>query len=420
MRPTNFVTYDSSSGGSSSQLPNLAPGSPPPAPVAAEPSATEPQLLSQLRQAPPRRFHLDRLDIPPDDLPQREPWGNGTVDDVEAGADSNDADGGLEPADSSMLDDDGTVSTGYSTLPSEHGAAEEVTYQEPQDTEPLRRFVTRTSSFTKEDFEQLLKTPGMFTVKDAATQMRGISSVARLRSGRPARSRQLLQQPTQAVRRRRRRNRQKSVFRLPVTRPDNHLYIWWSTLVLCLDLTYSAFVVPISIGMMTSFFEANWTSILDYGAGVVFFGDLVINFHVGFIATYNMHKVLVLNGKLVARYYITKGSFLSDLSSSVAWLGQVVLIIVYQVNSSAFNPNTVLYVMEGIRLLRFLRVVRLIRQLLSSCIYASISLESKIFKFMRGQNFMYLVYIIYVILVMVNFLGCLWNFIAGICNYDNT
>ena len=73
------------------------------------------------------------------------------------------------------------------------------------DTEPLRRFVTRTSSFTKEDFEQLLKTPGMFTVKDAATQMRGITSVARLRSGRPARSRQLLQQPTQPVRRRRRR-----------------------------------------------------------------------------------------------------------------------------------------------------------------------------------------------------------------------
>ena len=133
------------------------------------------------------------------------------------------------------------------------------------------------------------------------------------------------------------RHRQKSVFGLPVTRPDNHLYIWWSTLVLCLDLTYSAFVVgtivvvpclscslvvavsdtntvalrrvdlamacgaaagpgqdhhhlvfhifcngqaprsslsvrallqvPISIGMMTSFFEANWTSILDYGAG---------------------------------------------------------------------------------------------------------------------------------------------------------
>lgn len=38
------------------------------------------------------------------------------------------------------------------------------------DTEPLRRFVTRTSSFSKEDFEQLLRSPGMFAVKDPHLQ----------------------------------------------------------------------------------------------------------------------------------------------------------------------------------------------------------------------------------------------------------
>lgn len=33
---------------------------------------------------------------------------------------------------------------------------------------------------------------------------------------------------------------------------------------------------------------------LPGAAGALFFADLVINFHVGFIATYNMHKVRVV------------------------------------------------------------------------------------------------------------------------------
>jgi hypothetical protein len=45
--------------------------------------------------------------------------------------------------------------------------------------------------------------------------------------------------------------------------------------------------------------------------------------------------------------------------------------------------------MPASRLLRFLRVVRLMRELLSSCIYASISFEGpRILSFLKGQNFM--------------------------------
>lgn len=40
------------------------------------------------------------------------------------------------------------------------------------DTEPLRRFVTRSSSFTQNDFEELLRSPGMFQVKDPHFQVR--------------------------------------------------------------------------------------------------------------------------------------------------------------------------------------------------------------------------------------------------------
>lgn len=32
--------------------------------------------------------------------------------------------------------------------------------------------------------------------------------------------------------------------------------------------------------------------------------DLIVSFHVGFIATYNLRKVLVMNGRLIARFYV--------------------------------------------------------------------------------------------------------------------
>lgn len=34
--------------------------------------------------------------------------------------------------------------------------------------------------------------------------------------------------------------------------------------VLLSDLSYSAFIVPISIGMWTSFYKPNWTTISDF------------------------------------------------------------------------------------------------------------------------------------------------------------
>lgn len=87
-------------------------------------------------------------------------------------------------------------------------------------------------------------------------------------------------------------------------------------------------------------------------------------------------------------------------------------------SSSSWNPLTdqerflitvcAVHVLLWCRLMRFLRVIRLIKSLLQNCIYAALSVESKYLQFLKGQNFMYLCYIVYVILVMVNFIGCLW------------
>jgi hypothetical protein len=39
-------------------------------------------------------------------------------------------------------------------------------------------------------------------------------------------------------------------------------------------------------------------------AGAIFFADLFVSLHVGFIATHGTRKLLVMNGRLVARSYL--------------------------------------------------------------------------------------------------------------------
>ena len=51
--------------------------------------------------------------------------------------------------------------------------------------------------------------------------------------------------------------------------------------------------------------------------------DLVFNFHVGFIGKYNTQKTLVMDGRAIARYYVTKGTFVVDFITSCCWVAQV-------------------------------------------------------------------------------------------------
>ncbi|KAL4446679.1 hypothetical protein ABPG77_007923 [Micractinium sp. CCAP 211/92] len=287
-----------------------------------------------------------------------------------------------------------------------------------EDGGPLRRFVTRSSSFTKEDFDKLLQHTGMFNVQPA-----GSTDKRLLRSHLPPSKVDSLVSAHGMLAQRRRRRRQKdghrSIFGLRMWRPDSSKYVAWSVVVLLSDLTYSAFIVPISIGMWTSFYEANWTSICDFGFGGIFLLDMLIALHVGFIATCGTRKLLVMNGRLVAQQYLTSFAFFVDACACVAWMMQIGLIIA-STNIASFNPNTALVVMEGIRLLRFLRVYRLVMSLLRNGVYATLVIESPYFKWLRSQTLLSLMYMMYMIAVVINFLGCLYNFTAGAENWENT
>jgi len=75
--------------------------------------------------------------------------------------------------------------------------------------------------------------------------------------------------------------------------------------------------------------------------------------------------------------------------------------------------------MEVLRLFRLVRVGRLVKRLLSQSLFASVQIQYKFFKFLGNQNVTYLLCISYVLLVLINLLGCIWNFIAAVQGCTN-
>lgn len=122
--------------------------------------------------------------------------------------------------------------------------------------------------------------------------------------------------------------------------------------------------------------------------GVFFLADLIIQFHVGFVATSgSMRRLLVMNGRLIAQFYVKKGTFFIDAISTAAWVGQITLVAVYR--SQTVEAQTALMVLETLRLLRFLRMVRLMKNLIIGSVSLSITRDSKSLKFLQNANLMW-------------------------------
>ena len=58
-------------------------------------------------------------------------------------------------------------------------------------------------------------------------------------------------------------------------------------------------------------------------AGFFYTLDLIFNFHVGFIGKFNTQKTLVMDGRAIARFYVTKGTFAVDCITACCWTAQV-------------------------------------------------------------------------------------------------
>ncbi|KAK9809148.1 hypothetical protein WJX72_010205 [[Myrmecia] bisecta] len=291
------------------------------------------------------------------------------------------------------------------SLPQTPGTPYTDHFLQAKDQAPISAFVQRTMSVTQEQWDQIMDAPqGRSRVQhnyaygSATMGNRKLDHLASL-------------PPTGRT-----RWKYSSIFWLPVISPYNRYYHVWSTLVLLVDLSYTAFVVPIGVGFSISDTRLTWAAVCDFAAGAVFGVDLFLGFQVGFVVTYNLRKKAIMDGRLIARYYIRKGTFLVDAISTIAWLAQIIVVILV---AQGRGKGKVSDILQILRLLRVSRLTRLMKRMFINSIGTNEISHLPIIKRLSSGS-TYLLQILYGVMVLINFLGCLWYWTAATQGFDGT
>ncbi|KAK9797413.1 hypothetical protein WJX73_008201 [Symbiochloris irregularis] len=268
-----------------------------------------------------------------------------------------------------------------------------------QDYDPWSQFVSRTFSVQRRDWEKW--------TSDSAK----VSADLRFSSGLLAPS------PSPNPADRRFRWGHSSVCGLPIISPYNYYYHKWAFIILLLDLSYAAFVVPIGVGFSVLNTQWTWVAVCDFVAGMMYTANMFLNLHVGFVVTYNLQKKVVLDGKKIARVYITSGGLLLDILSVIPWLAQVTLII------AAANGHKIPPLQHSMQVLRLLRLGRL-SHLLRRVFMESIGGATHSFQIFGvvviSTTWLYVMQILYAMAVVINLVGCLWYWTASTEGITNT
>jgi len=201
-----------------------------------------------------------------------------------------------------------------------------------------------------------------------------------------------------------------SVCRLPLLRPDNLALRYWDYLSIAVDTCYTAFIVPISACFSTSLTSGGF-AILDFIAGLMFVTSLILGFHVGFVAHNNMHRLLVLHGRYVAKFYVRQGTFVVDLLASISFAAQIALIVAVQVTGKDTNSTAARYIVNAIQLARMSRLLAFsthYQQLLLRCLTSRNRVSQWV-----SSSWMYMGLVGYAILWVINLMGCLWFYVGS-------
>eukprot|EP00887_Chlorella_sp_A99_P001755 scaffold19.g1755.t1 len=224
----------------------------------------------------------------------------------------------------------------------------------------------------------------------------------------------------------------RSLLGLPLISCYSRGYVAWALLILVLDLTWSSFLLPISIGFQARAFvlvieplcvsdlEGTWACVIDLIAGTLCFCELLLGFHVTFQATSGTRRREVTDGRrapcwgrgprrrairpLIAHYYVFDGSFAQDLLVTALWLTQIALLGLARSG-----------VIRIIRMVRFASVLRAIYALSFSMAGRTVLLGVR-FSSQAAQTASTL----FGFCVLLNFFSCMWNFIMIKEGFSNT
>ncbi|KAK9814109.1 hypothetical protein WJX72_000796 [[Myrmecia] bisecta] len=207
---------------------------------------------------------------------------------------------------------------------------------------------------------------------------------------------------------------QRSIFGLPLLSPLSQFARVWASFVLTLDLTYVAFIVPITVAFQVSDLAFTWAGIVNLVAGAFYVVELVLGFHIGFVGTHALRRRVIMHGRAVAWYYMRHGTFFVDLITTVAWLGQVCVIFANAAHPVSLGAATPVF--QALRVLRLIRFAAVMRRLFTSIGRSSTVLP----RWLLPVGAAYFTHILYGGAVLLNLMGCIWNFVALQEGYNNT
>ena len=143
--------------------------------------------------------------------------------------------------------------------------------------------------------------------------------------------------------------------------------------------------------------------------------DIVLEFHTGFIVKFDVHRLVVRSGADVARRYVCQwglSGFWVDLAAVLAIIPEIIASSLHGVSGGAYKAFYLF------RLLRLLRLTRMLRGAWGLSLLSS-PLSRAIFRRINTASF-YLLNILFVLAVLINFMGCMWWFLAELEGLENS
>ncbi|KAK9809917.1 hypothetical protein WJX72_001723 [[Myrmecia] bisecta] len=275
----------------------------------------------------------------------------------------------------------------------------QVAFLKPDGAEQFTEHITRNVSLSREDWERYSEKPptkGPIQIEDVL-----------YRASMTRHKHRVERYPSQ-------KSRQRSIFNLPILSPLSTFVQVWGALILVLDMTYTAFIVPISVAFQSSDLADSWAGCTNLVTGAFYAVELALGFHIGFVGTHALTRRLIMDGKAVAWYYMRHGTFVVDCITVLAWLGQVGCVL------AEASPHVTLHdaaaVFQVFRIMRMIRFVSVMKRLFTTIGRSSTILPDWLIPLSTA----YFAHIMYGGAVLLNFFACLWCFVAFQEDLDNT
>ena len=200
----------------------------------------------------------------------------------------------------------------------------------------------------------------------------------------------------------------RSLFGVPMLRPDAFVVHAWTALITLVDLSYTAFLVPLSIAFdsIQPGTSLSWLTITDIVGTCLYVVDMFMQFHIGFVAAYDIRRLLVMRRGFIAENYIRRGGFVIDALSVVSIAPELAGALINDASGAEYK------ILFFFRLIRLVRVVRLLAGS-SGVSFLTSPISGPVLRVINTATF-FLLHVLFTMLVFINLLGCIWWFVAEI------